>query len=42
MSKNKYSQLVVSSNEDLADASIIYLHGNNFEYYEKKDIFTNI
>ena len=35
MSKDKYSQLVVISNEDVASTSFIYLHGNNIEDSEK-------
>ena len=34
--KNKYYQLVVSSNDDVADTLLIYLHGNNIEYSDKQ------
>ena len=36
MSKDKVSQLVVSSNEDVAAALLIYPYGNNTEDYEEK------
>ena len=42
MSKNISSQLVVSSNEDVADASFIYLHSDNIEDSGKQDIVSNI
>ena len=42
MSKYKYSQLGVISNEDVANASLVYLHGDNIEDYYKQDIVTNI
>ena len=38
MSKNKGYKLVAVSNEDVASASFIYLHGNNIKYYYKQDI----
>ena len=42
MSKNKESQLVVGINEDVAATSLLYLHSNNVEYYDKQDIVSNI
>ena len=42
MSSNKYYQLVFISTEYVADASLIYLYGNNIEDSEKLDIFINI
>ena len=42
MSKNKESQLVVVNNEDVADSSLLYLHGGNIEYYERQYIVLNI
>ena len=42
MSKYKDSQLVVSSNEYFAAASLIYLNGNNIEDDDKQEIVTNI
>ena len=42
MSKiNKY-QLVVSSNEDVASASLIYIYSNSIEDSDKQDIVSNI
>ena len=37
MSKDKDYKLVVRSNEDLAAVSLIFLHGNNIENYNKQD-----
>ena len=42
MSENIEYQLVVSSDEDVAAASFISLHGNNIEDYDKQDIVSNI
>ena len=42
MSKDKDYQLVVSSNKDVVDASLLYFHGDNIEYSDEKDIVTNI
>ena len=42
MSKYKYSQLGVISHEDVANASLVYLHSDNIEDYYKQDIVTNI
>ena len=42
MSDNKYSQLVVVINEDVAYASLLYLHGDKIDYSGKQDIVTNI
>ena len=39
---DKYAQLVFDSNEDVAAASSLTLHGKNNEDSEKKDKFTNI
>ena len=36
MSKNKESQLVVSNNEDVASASLIYLKVDSIAEYEKQ------
>ena len=33
--------MVISSNKDVAGASLIYLHGNNIEDSDKQDIFSN-
>ena len=38
MSKNIDSQLNVGSNEYVASASFMTLHGNNIEEYDKQDI----
>ena len=38
MPKNKWSKLVVGSNEDSAAASLINLHGNIIEDDEKQGI----
>ena len=40
MSKNIESQLVIGSNEDVASASLIYLHGDKILEYDKQDIVT--
>ena len=42
MSKDKYSQLVVISNEDVVDVSFLYLNYNNIVDYNKHDIVKNI
>ena len=42
ISKNIEYQLVVGSNEYVAAASLITLHGDNIEEYDKQDIVTNI
>ena len=42
MLKDKDYQLVLISKEDVTTASLIYLHGNNVEYYDKKYIVTNL
>ena len=42
MSKYKDYQLVVISNEDVADVSLLSLHGENIEDSDKQDIVTNI
>ena len=42
MSKNKDSQLVVGSNEDVAAALLLTLHGDIIEDFDKQDIVTNI
>ena len=41
MSKNKLSQLVVRSNEDVAYASLLSLYDNNSEDSDKQDEFSN-
>ena len=40
--KNVESQLYVSSNEDIAYASLLTFHGDNIEESYKQDIVTNI
>ena len=42
MSMDKYSQLVVSSNEDVTAESLLSLHGDNIEYSVKQDMVTNM
>ena len=42
MSKNKESQLVVRSNENVADSSFLYLRGDNIKDSDKQDIVSNI
>ena len=42
MSKDKYYELVINSNEDISAASFIYFHGDNIGYYNKQCIATNI
>ena len=42
MSKDKYYQWVVSSNEDVAAVLFLSFHGDNNEDYEKEDIVPNI
>ena len=42
MSKNKESQLVVISEEDVASASLLTFHGYNIEEYDTQYIVTNI
>ena len=42
MSKNKYPQLVVSSNEDVAAASFLYLLGDNIVESYKQAVVTKI
>ena len=42
MSMGKYSQLVVSSNEDVTAESLLSLHGNNIKDSVKQDIGTNM
>ena len=42
MSKNKLSQLVVSSNEDVVASSLLYFLGDKIEDSGKQDIFSNI
>ena len=41
MSKNKGSQLIVSSNEDVAAVSLLSLPGENIYDYNKQDIVSN-
>ena len=42
MSKDKYYQLVVSSNEDVAAASFLYLLGDNIVESYKQAVVTKI
>ena len=42
MSKNIEYQLNVVSNEYIEDASLLTLHGENIEWYDKQDIVTKI
>ena len=42
MKKDKDSQLVVSSNEDVSATLLITLHGYNIEDSDKQDIVTKI
>ena len=42
MSKDKDSQLFVSINEYVVPASLLYLHVDNIENYDKQYIVTNI
>ena len=41
MSKNEEYQLVFGTNEDVVDASLRTLNGNNIENSDKQDIVTN-
>ena len=41
MSRDKDSQMVFSSIENVTDASFIYSNGNNNNDYDKQDIVTN-
>ena len=42
MSKDTYSPLVVTKNEDVTAASFTYLNGDDIGDYEKQDIVENI